>query len=247
MKYLLLMAVLFCAVVVRAGEEGPDPFALDTGKERARTLRDFDIDAVVEAVNSAMSAAARNYYLPDNPGNAKAIARYNKDAKTILSYDTTFKRSLGEVCAGLANTAVRAVNQADEGLPGKPLTLAMPQAYDPYDAGLSSITVTEGEPMVVFINTMPCINAAGRALNGGVREQYMPGAPEGAPDRDYYGRGAAAIMSSDRLFNHSLAEACAKWSDSPKGKLKSKPALSANVRRGKALHSIGMALDMIRL
>jgi hypothetical protein len=70
--------------------------------------------------------------------------------------------------------------------------------------------VTEGEPMVVYTNTMPCINAAGRALNGGVREQYMPGAPEGSPERERYGSGAASIMSSNRLFNHALAEVCAK-------------------------------------
>ncbi|PKM98899.1 MAG: hypothetical protein CVU79_01220 [Elusimicrobia bacterium HGW-Elusimicrobia-3] len=157
-----------------------------------------------------MANAARNYYLPDKPENSKAIARYRKKAKTILSYDSTFRRSLGEVCIGLANTAVKAVNQAGEMLPGKPLTLPVKQNYLPYDKGVSSITVTEGKTTVVFTNTMPCINAAGRALNGGVREQYMPGAKEGSPDRDYYGNGAAAIMSSDRLYNHSLAEVCGK-------------------------------------
>ena len=209
-RYLLPMALIFCAGGAGAGERGEDPFALATGKEHARTLRDFDIDAVVEAVTSAMAAAARNYYLPDKPENSRAIARYKKDAKAIFSYDTTFKRSLGEVCVGLANTAVKAVNREDEKLPGKPLTLPVKRDYEPYDEGVSSITVTEGEMTVVDTNTMPCINAAGKALNSGVREQYMPGAPEGSPERDYYGNGAAAIMSSDRLFNHSLAEVCAK-------------------------------------
>lgn len=209
-RYFLLMAVLFCAGAAGAGEDGADPFALATGKEPARTLRDFDIDAVVEAVTSAMTAAARNYYLPDKPGNSKAIARYRKDARAILSYDTTFKRSLGEVCIGLANTAVKAVNQEDERLPGEPLTLPVKQNYEPYYQGVSSVTITEGETTVVYTNTMPCINAAGRALNAGVREQYMPGAKEGSPDREYYGNGAAAIMSSNGLFNHSLAEVCGK-------------------------------------
>lgn len=209
-RYFLLLAVIFCAGVASAGEDGADPFALATGKEPARTLGDFDIDAVVEAVTSAMAAAARNYYLPDKPENSKALARYRKNAKAILSYDSTFRRSLGEVCVGLANTAVKAVNREDEMLPGKPLTLPVKQNYEPYVEGVSSITVTEGETTVVYTNTMPCINAAGRALNSGVREQYMPGAKEGSPDREYYGNGAAAIMSSDRLFNHSLAEVCSK-------------------------------------
>ncbi len=157
-----------------------------------------------------MSEASRNYYLPDKKENSKAIARYKKDAKKILYYDSTFRRSLGEICVGLANTAVKAVNQEGENLPGKPLTLPVKQQYPDYDEGVSSITVTEGVTTVVDTNTMPCINAAGRALNRGVREQYMPGAKEGSPEREYYGTGAAAIMSSDRLFNHSLSEVCAK-------------------------------------
>ncbi len=209
-KYLLLMAAVLCAGVAGAGEGGADPFAPAAGREHAKSLRDFDIDAVVEAVSSAMAGAARNYYLPDKPENSRAIARYKKDARTILAYDSTFRRSLGEVCLGLANTAVKAVNQEEEKLPGRPLTLPMKQDYEPYDEGVSSITVTGSEPLMVFTNTMPCINAAGRALNGGVREQYLPGAKEGSPEREYYGSGAAAIMSSDRLFNHSLAEVCAK-------------------------------------
>lgn len=211
MKILFLpMAVFLCAGAARAGDGGPDPYALAAGKESARTLRDFKIDAVVDAVTSAMAEAARNYYLPDKPENSKAIARYNKDAKFLLSHDSTFRRSLAEVCGALANTAVKAVNQEDEMLPGKPLTLPVEQNYEPYDEGLSSVTVTEGDIAVVFTNTMPCINAAGRALNGGVRVQYMPGAPEGSPEREYYGAGAAAIMSSDRLYNHALSEVCAK-------------------------------------
>jgi len=223
--YLLSLAVIFYAGGVSARERDADPFSLATGKEHARTLRDFDIDEAVEAVTSAMSAAARNYYLPDRPENSKAIARYKKDAKTILSYDSTFRRSLGEVCIGLANTAVKALNQEDERLPGKPLTLPMKETYEPYNEGVSSITVTEGEMTVVDINTMPCINAAGRALNGGVREQYMPGAPEGSPEREYYGNGAAAIMSSDRLFNHSLSEVCAKLIRAAKREAEAKPGV----------------------
>lgn len=209
-RYLLLIAVSLCAGVVSAGEGGADPFALATGKEHARTIRDFDIDMVVDAVTFAMAEAARNYYLPDKPTNPKAIARYRKDAKTLISHDSAFRRSLAEVCTGLANTAVKAVNQENEKLPGKPLSSPMKQEYADYEEGVSSITVTEGEMTVVYTNTMPCINAAGMALSGGVRDQYMPGAPQGSPEREYYGSGAAAIMSSNRLFNHSLAEVCAK-------------------------------------
>lgn len=211
------MKVFVCAVFFTlsaisagAGESAVDPFELSSGEGPARTLRDFDIDAVVEAVSSAMTEAARNYYLPDEPENKKAIVRYRKNARNLLKYNSTFRRTLGDICVGLANTAVRAVNQERDSLPGKPLSLPVDRTYEPYDEGVSSITVTEGEVMVVFTNTMPCINAAGRALNGGVREQYMPGVPEGSPDRDQYGRGAAAIMSSNGLYNHALAEVCAK-------------------------------------
>ncbi|OIO03048.1 MAG: hypothetical protein AUJ51_04990 [Elusimicrobia bacterium CG1_02_56_21] len=208
--FLLIMAVILCAGAARAGDGGADPYALATGKESARTLRDFKIYVVVDAVTAAMAEAARNYYLPDKTENSRAIASYNKEAKFLLSHDSTFRRSLAEICGGLANTAVKAVNQEDERLPGKPLTLPVEQNYEPYDEGLSSITVTEGEMTVVYTNTMPCINAAGRALNSGVRVQYMPGAQEGSPEREYYGSGAAAIMSSDRLYNHALSGVCAK-------------------------------------
>ncbi|MBI5744011.1 MAG: hypothetical protein HY952_05635 [Elusimicrobia bacterium] len=206
----LMLLVSLCAGLVSAGDGGTDPFALSTGKEHGKSIRDFDIDAVVEAVTSAMADAARNYYLPDKTADRKAVSRYRKDARTLLSRDSTFRRSLGEVCVGLANTAVKAVNQEWERLPGKPLTLPVKQSYAPYDEGVSSITVTEGEPMVVYTNTMPCINAAGKELNGGVRMQYLPDAPEGSSELEYYGRGAAAIMSSDQLFSHALAEVCAK-------------------------------------
>lgn len=209
-RYLLAAAVSLCAGVVSARDGVADPFALAVGKEHARTIRDFDADAVVDAVTFAMTEAARNYYLPDKSANSRVIARYRKDARTIISHDSTFRRSLGMVCLGLANTAIKAVNQENENVPGRPLALPVKPLYDPYAEGVSSITVIEGEMTVVFTNTLPCINAAGRALNGGVREQYLPGAPQGSPERESYGNGAAAIMSSDRLFNHSLAEICAK-------------------------------------
>lgn len=197
MKTCIMAALVFCAGAARAGEG-----------ERARTLEDFDIDAVVASITNAMAEAARNYYLPDKPENAKKIKAYRKDAKYYLSHNGPFRQAIGDISINLAKAGARAANREYETLPGTPLELP-PQKPD-YEEGVSSITVTGGEPMMVYTNTMPCINAAGKALHGGVREQYLPGAAENSPGRRYYGREAAGLMSADRFFNHVLSEACAK-------------------------------------
>lgn len=190
---------------------GDSPYELRAGKETARTLRDFDIDRVVEAVTSGMIEASRNYYLPEKSADRKAVARYRKDARFILKHDSDFRRSLAGLSRVLAETAVEALDQEKNALPGKPLALSPAQSYEPYDEGLSSITVTDdGEMKTIFTNTMPCINAAGKGLFGGVRLQYLAGFQEGSQEDMYYRREASASMSSDRFYNHVLAEACAR-------------------------------------
>jgi len=207
---------------------GENPYALRVGKDNARTLRDFDIDSVVEAVFSGMTEASRNYYLPDGQANAKAIAAYGKDARFILNHNSDFKRSLAKLSRVLAETAVEAVAQDQPRLPGKPLALSAKQRYEPYDEGLSSITVTDdGEMKTIETNTMPCINAAAKGLFGGVRRQYLSGFAENSPESVDYNSNASASMSSDRLYNHVLSEVCAKLveaakrqAESPGGKKK---------------------------
>lgn len=185
----------------------PVPAKAQEGR-RVPTLEDFDIDKVVEAVVKAMADAARNYYLPDKPGSAGAVARYARDARTLAFRDSTYKRELAQVSADLARAAVDAASPETAMLPGRPLELK--PAKPDYEEGVSSITVTEGEIMTVYTNTMPCINAAGTTLNRAVREQYIEDAGENAAAKDAYGSQVAAIMSGNRLFNHALSEVCAK-------------------------------------
>lgn len=204
---LCVVTVMLCAGTACAVD---DSFSLASGKEPARSLRDFDIDAVVEAVTNGMAEAARNYYLPDKPENAKAISRYRKDARFIMNHNSAFRQSLGNICIALARISVEAVNHDYEQLPGKPLSLSPKQRYEPYDEGVSSITVTESDVTGMFTNTMPCINAAGEALFDGVRNQYMPKAQEDSSEQEHYKREASSVMSSNQLYNHVLAEVCEK-------------------------------------
>lgn len=185
----------------------PVPAKAQEGR-RAPTPEDFDIDKVVEAVVKAMADAARNYYLPDKPGSAGAIARYTKDARTLAFRDTTYKRELAQVSVDLARAAVDAASPETAMLPGRPLKLK--PAKPDYEEGVSSITVTEGKTTVVYTNTMPCINAAGTTLNRAVRGQFMGDTGADAAAKDAYGSRGAAILSGNRLFNHALAEVCAK-------------------------------------
>lgn len=212
MKSFYLMILILCAGSGPgwAGKAQPGITAETAGESatQIQSIEDFDIDAVVEATVKAMADAARNYYLPDKPANSKAIARYAKDARELVFRDSDFKKELGRICIDLANAAVRSSGQDVAMLPGQPLTLR--QTYPDYNEGVSSITVTQGRVMVEYINTMPCINAAAKALHGGVRRQYLPESPENSPAKDAYGNEFAAIMSGNRLFNHTLSEVCAE-------------------------------------
>lgn len=203
--FLCFLTILFWAGTTRAAD---GPFSLASEGEPARSLRDFDIDEVVEAVTAGMTEASRNYYLPDKPENAKAISRYRKDARFLMKHNSAFRLALGDICVALARVGVEAVNHDYPRLPGKPLSLSPKQRYEPYDEGVSSITITEGDMTVIFTNTMPCINAAGGALFDGVRDQYMPKIREGSPEQEHYKREASSIMSSNQLYNHVLAEVC---------------------------------------
>lgn len=211
MKRFCLAASILCLGTCHGWAGSPQPVsnikARGGSETPPRSIKDFDIDAVVEAAVKAMADAARNYYLPDKPGNVKAIGRYTKEARELVFRNSDFKRELGRISVDLANAAVRASERDVAMLPGQPLTL--PQDYADYDEGVSSITVTQGKVMVEYVNTMPCINAAAKTLHGGVRRQYLPDSAENLPAKEAYGSEFAAIMSGNRLFNHTLSEVCA--------------------------------------
>lgn len=224
-KLCFVISALLCYGTAIAGDS---PYALRTGKDGARTLRDLDVNSVVDGIFSGMTEAARNYYLPDKPENAKAIARYRKDARFLLKHSGDFKRSVGGLTRVLAETAVDALDRGSNSLPGTPLVLSPKQRLKPCEEGLSSITVTtDGEMTTIFTNTMPCLNGAAKGLFGGVRRQYLSGFAESSPESAYYHTNASASMSSDRLYNHLLSETCAKLvelaksqAESSKGKKK---------------------------
>ncbi len=84
MKVFCLMVAVLCAGTGQGWAASPRTAAAVEsagGAAQTRSIEDFDINAVVEATIKAMAAAARNYYLPDNPANSKAISRYSKDAR----------------------------------------------------------------------------------------------------------------------------------------------------------------------
>ncbi|GEM_PF-6154045 len=205
---MITCAFIFAAAIGRAAAS-PAPVFSGANAPAARDgeRTDFDIDKVVDAVAGEMAAAARDYYLPDKPENSALIARHTKDARKIILSDTTFKRELAQVITELSGAAENAGAPGTPMLPGKPLvTTAL---LKPVEQGVSSITVTyeAGEVTAVYTNTMPCINAAGTTLRGATLAQYPRTAADPAANA-IYGRELSSILSSNRLFNHALAEVC---------------------------------------
>ena len=211
-KHRLLTGMIFCfascaAIAAGGAEQTPRERAGQRGP--AKTLDDFDIDLTVETVVKDMADAARNYYLPDSPASSKAISRYTKDSKKIVHYNTDFKRELAQVSIDLAKAAVDAMNPETAMLPGIPLE--QPPAPLSYVEGVSSITVMQVEGYTtIYTNTMPCINATGKALERSVRVQYIPGSSKTSAAKSAYGRQVSAILTANRFFNHALAEVCAQ-------------------------------------
>ncbi len=173
----------------------------------AASLDGYDIDQVVDAVVKGMSDKARNYYLPDDPGNTKAIKRYGKDARKAVMMSTAFKRELAQVCVDVANNAASAGGDAEK-LPGQPLET--PMGLPPVPLGVSSKTVTtEGGVTVVYTNTMPCIDAAARSMHSATLSQFPNTAADSAAKK-VYTRRFGNILTANRLYNHLLAEVCSQ-------------------------------------
>jgi hypothetical protein len=154
-----------------------------------------------------MGGAARAYYLPEKPENAKAIKRYNKFVKNIASGRTDFIRELAEVSGELAMAAAE-ISRSGQVSSGEPMETA--PAAPNYEEGVSRVTVSEGKIKVVDTNTMPCINAAGKALVDNVRGQYFPDSSSQASKRKAFGRKFAEILSADRPYNRELSKVCSK-------------------------------------
>lgn len=173
----------------------------------AASLDGYDMEQVVDTVIKAMGDAARNYYLPDKPENAKAIKHYTKDARKAVLMSTSFKRELAQVCLDVANNAANSGSDAEK-LPGRPLVT--PLGMPPVPLGVSSKTVTtEGDTTVVFTNTMPCIDAAAGSMHDATLRQF----PETASDsvaKETYTRQYGNILTANRLYNHLLSEICAQ-------------------------------------
>lgn len=167
----------------------------------------FDIDRVVETTLTAMAAAARNYYLPDKPENARPISRHTKDSLKIAFADTAFKQELARICVDLA-AAARAAGKDEQMLPGRPLEL--PRSYPEVPIGVSSITVSEEKGMtVVFTNTMPCVSTGAKALHAAMLKEFPRTAAEDSAKKRYT-REFGVILTNNRLFNHLHAEVCSK-------------------------------------
>lgn len=173
----------------------------------AASLDGYDIDRVVDAVIKAMGDAARNYYLPDKPKNAKAIKHYAKDARKIVLMNTSFKRELAQVCMDVANNAANSGSDAEK-LPGRPLVLHTGMSPEPL--GVSSETVsTDGDGMVVFTNTMPCVNAAASSMHGATLRQFPKTASDSAA-KETYTHQFGSILTANSLYNHLQAEVCSQ-------------------------------------
>ena len=171
------------------------------------SLDGYDIDKVVDVVVKAMGDAARNYYLPDKPENAKAIKRYTKDARKVVLLDTSFKRELAQVCVDVANDAANAGGDAEK-LPGRPLIT--PSVMPPVPLGVSSKTVTtEGDMTVVFTNTMPCIDAAAGSMHDATLRQFPKTASDSVA-KETYTRHYGNILTANRLYNHLLSQVCSQ-------------------------------------
>ena len=172
----------------------------------AASLDGYDIDQVVETVMKAMGDAARDYYLPDKPENAKAIKRYTKDARKAVLMSTAFKRELAQVCVEQANNAANAGSAAQ--LPGRPLIT--PLGMPPVPIGVSSKTVSmDGDTMVVYTNTMPCIDAAAGSMHDATLRQFPKTASDPAA-KETYTRQYGNILTANRLFNHLMSEVCSQ-------------------------------------
>jgi len=173
----------------------------------AASLDGYDIDLVVDTVVKAMGDAARNYYLPDKPENARAIKRYAKDARKAVLMNTSFKRELAQVCLDAAKGAANA-GRDKEMLPGRPLVL--PSGLSPVPLGVSSKTVSmDGDQMTVFTNTMPCIDAAAGSMHDATLRQF-PETASAPAAKETYTREFGSILTANRLYNHLLSEVCAQ-------------------------------------
>lgn len=204
-KYFITAVISFGLFSGYAGAESGE--TIKPMRPEAASLGGYDIDRVVDAVAKAMGDAARNYYLPDKPENAKAIKRYTKDARKAILMDTSFKRELAQVSLDVANDAANA-GQDTERLPGRPLVL--PSGMSPVPLGVSSKTVTtDGGMMVVFTNTMPCIDAAAGSMHDATLRQFPKTASDSVA-KETYTRQFGSILTANRLYNHLLSEVCSQ-------------------------------------
>lgn len=203
MKICFITAVL--AFALFGGARAESGKTIKPMGAEAASLDGYDIDRVVDTVVKAMGDAARNYYLPDKPENAKAIKSYTKDARKAVLMDTSFKRELAQVCIDVANDAANAGSDAVK-LPGRPLLL--PSGMPPVPLGVSSKTVTtDGDMTVVFTNTMPCIDAAAGSMHDATLRQFPKTASDTVAKKTYT-RQFGSILTANRLYNHLLAEVC---------------------------------------
>ena len=204
-KYFLTAVLAFGLIGGNAGAESGDAMK-PMGPEPA-SLDGYDIEQVVGAVVKGMGEAARNYYLPDKPENARVIKRYTKDSRKAVLMNTSFKRELAQVCLDVAKDAANAGRDKDM-LPGRPLIL--PSGLSPVPLGVSSKTVSmDGDQMSVFTNSMPCIDAAVGAMHDATLRQF----PETASSplaKETYTREFGKILTVNRLFNHLMGEVCAQ-------------------------------------
>ncbi|MDE2292203.1 MAG: hypothetical protein KGL53_08980 [Elusimicrobia bacterium] len=204
-----LLLVLAAFPASAAWGVGDDSSSWPGDAGRSKRLERFDIDAVVTATTQAMADAARDYYLPEGKAPKKAVARYQKDARRLVSYDSTFRRELARVVTEVAGTA----DAADS---PEQMYSALPAAEERpnYVEGVSSISwITvegpDGPQRADYTNTMPCINAAAKAMFDSTLAQF----PEVAKDpkaKAAYGRGFGQDLTGERLYNHVLAEVCMK-------------------------------------
>ncbi|MHB0997155.1 MAG: hypothetical protein ACYC2I_12370 [Elusimicrobiales bacterium] len=206
----IILSIMAGIGLVPAGSGAERAEAIRPDVSGSVSLEGYDIERVVDAVAIAMGDAARDYYLPDKPGNAKRIKRYTKESGKLILMNTSFKRELARVCVDVAKVAAKA-GRDEEKLPGHPLKLL--SGLSPVPVGVSSKTVSmAGETKIIFTNTMPCVNAAARALHSATLEQFPKTAADPAA-KESYTHQFGNVLTGNRLYNHDLAEVCAKLVD----------------------------------
>jgi hypothetical protein len=210
----LLLALLLAAAASPVAAKwglGDGGSSWSVGDDRSPRLRRFDPDAVVEATTRAMADAARDYYLPDGRADKKAVASYARDARWLASHDSTFRRELARVIVAVAADADASDSPERKYLPA-PVPL---DSRTPVEVGVSSITESTvrfadgGEEKAYDTNTMPCIDAAAKAMHDSTLAQF-PEVGKDAKASAAYMRAFDETLTTERLYNHALAEVCEK-------------------------------------